>query len=94
MAAVSNTNTGLVNGTKNDFKTKGRLDGGSRERTVRFAKISRANIKNALVRIAHPNPTSGMRWINIIGKMTPPMEEPITTRPRAAPRFFKNHVET
>jgi hypothetical protein len=30
----------------------------------------------------------------MMGKITPPRDDPAATRPRAAPRFLKNHVDT
>ena len=75
------------------IKLNGRFIGGILERTVKFAKVSSANIRKAQIRNVQPKPTSGIRWIIIMGKMTPPSEDPATTRPRAAPRFSKNHVD-
>ena len=75
------------------IKLNGRFVGGIRERTVKFAKLSIANIRKAQIRSVQPKPTSGSRWIIMMGKMTPPSEDPATTRPRAAPRFSKNQVD-
>jgi hypothetical protein len=35
-----------------------------------------------------------MRWTTIMGKMTPPKDEPAATRPKAVPLLWKNQVET
>lgn len=48
----------------------------------------------AQMRNVQPNPTSGIKWVTIIGKITPPSDEPAATRPMAAPLFFRNHVDT
>lgn len=74
--------------------SNGRFVGGTRDRMVALATQSRAKMRNAQILIAQPNPTSGIKWMSMIGKMTPPSEDPETTRPIAAPRLAKNHVET
>lgn len=51
-------------------------------------------MRKAQARIVQANPTVGMRRTTIIGRITPPREEPAATRPRAAPRCAWNHVDT
>ena len=94
MAAVKSTKVGSLRGRIKAIRLNGRLVGVIWERTVKFAKMSSANIRKAQVRIAQPKPTSEIRWTTIMGKMTPPKDDPAATRPRAAPRFLKNQVET
>ena len=72
----------------------GRLVGSMRDLTVKLAKKRSASMRNAHMRIVQPNPTSGMRWTTIMGKITPPKDEPAATRPKAAPLLRKNQVET
>lgn len=68
--------------------------GGMRARTVKIANDRRAKIRNAHIRMVQPKPTSFTRCVTMIGKMTPPSEEPAATRPNACPLFAKNQVET
>jgi hypothetical protein len=72
----------------------GRLVGSMRDLTVKLAKKRSARMRNAHMRIVQPNPTSGIRWTTIMGKMTPPKDEPAATRPKAVPLLWKNQVET
>jgi len=65
-----------------------------RDLTVKLAKRRSDNMRNAQMRIVQPNPTSGMRWKTIMGRITPPRDEPAATRPKAAPLLWKNQVET
>lgn len=94
MARVKSKNAGSNNGRTKAMTENGRLDGAMRDRTVRLAKIKSANIRKAQIRIAQPKPTSGMRRMTMMGRMTPPRDDPAATKPRAAPRFAKNHVDT
>lgn len=48
----------------------------------------------ATVLIDHPKPIFGMSRVRIIGKMTPPNDEPDAMMPIAVSRFLINHVET
>jgi hypothetical protein len=93
MAAVKSTKAGSLRGQTNAIGLNGRLVGAIRERTVKFTKMSSANIRKAQIRIAQPKPTSGISLMTMIGKITPPKDEPAATRPRAAPRFAKNQVD-
>lgn len=87
-------NVGSFSGRTNASSSNGLFVGAILERTTRLAKMSNASIIKAQMRNVQPNPTSGIRWTTIIGNMTPPREEPAATRPMAAPRFLRNHVET
>jgi hypothetical protein len=49
-------------------------------------------IKNAVIRIAHPKPTEMMRRRSMIGKMTPPSEDPEAVTPRANARRRWNQL--
>lgn len=91
---VNRTKVSSLNGRTKAMISNGRIVGGVLDRTAKLANISRAKIKNAQMRIAHANPTSGMRWISMMGKITPPSEDPATASPMAAPLFARNHVET
>jgi hypothetical protein len=44
--------------------------------------------------IDHPKPILGMSRVSIIGRMTPPSDEPDAMMPMAVARFLMNHVET
>lgn len=48
-------------------------------------------MRNAHIRMVQPNPTLGMRRETIIGKMTPPILDPVNTIPNAAARLRLNH---
>ena len=78
----------------NAIRLSGRLVGAIRERTVRLANITNASIRKAQMRIAQPKPTSGISLTTMIGRITPPKEDPAATMPSAAPLFLKNQVDT
>lgn len=61
MAAVKREKLGSFRGRIKAFRLNGRFVGVIRERTVRFAKMSSANIRKAQLRIAQPKPTCGIR---------------------------------
>lgn len=79
------------NGCVNALGDSGRGDGVKRARIVKLAMISRNRITNAPARIAHPNPTSGINRCSMMGKMTPPILDPLDIMPYAVPRFLANH---
>ena len=82
-----------VSGVMKSMMRKGLGEGGMRDLTVRLPKMRRARMMKAAVRIAQGKPISGMRrWI-MMGKMTPPREEPEATTPNAKARRRKNQVE-
>jgi hypothetical protein len=62
------------------------------DRTVRLATISSASTMNPEIRRDHPNPILGKSRDNIVGKTTPPSDEPLETIPKAKARRFTNHV--
>ena len=94
MAPVKSVNVGSLRGRINAIALKGRLVGAIRERTVKLAKTINARIRKAQIRIAQPKPTSGISLTTMIGRMTPPREDPAATIPSAAPRFLRNQVDT
>jgi hypothetical protein len=90
--------TSSVNGTslkclKRSSKRQGVYPfGGSRDLSVRFAMIHMKRIRKAVIRIAHPNPTEIMRRRSMMGKMTPPSEDPEAVTPRANARRRWNQL--
>lgn len=60
-AADKSAKLGTFSGRMKAIALNGRFVGGIRERTVRFANVSSANIKKAQIRIVQPKPTSGIR---------------------------------
>ena len=75
------------------MKLNGFFDGGMRDLRKRLAKIIKARMMNAHVRIAHPNPTWSIMRLTMIGNRTPPRLDPLAASPIAMPRFLKNQVE-
>ena len=73
---------------------KGRFVGGMRDLRKKFAKSIKPRMMNAHVRIAHPNPTSSIMRLTMMGNRTPPRLDPLAASPIAMPRFLKNHVDT
>ena len=91
---MSNKKGASFNGDTNAISLNGLLEGSILDRTAKFANSSNVKIRNAQIRMAQPKPTSGIKCISMMGKMTPPSDDPAVVRPRAAPRFLKNQVET
>jgi hypothetical protein len=60
--------------------------------TVRLATAHMPKIMNAADLIVHGNPIFGMSLETIIGKITPPKDDPDAMVPKAVARFLKNHV--
>ena len=85
---------GSVNGRKKSMALTGLGRGGMRLTTVKQAMLPRPRIKNAQIRMVQPKPTCGMSFSTMIGKMTPPSDDPDAVTPRARARFLKNHVVT
>jgi hypothetical protein len=56
--------------------------------------MRRARIKKADIRIAQGNPTWRIRRLSMIGKMIPPVLEPVEATPNASALFFSNHWRT
>lgn len=47
---------------------------------------------NARIRMAQANPRDSITFVIMMGRTTPPVEDPDTTMPRARARFLKNQV--
>ena len=77
-------------GLINSLRSRGLGLRGKRLVTVRFAMIRTNKIRNAAQRIAHPNPISSMSRWTIIGRMTPPREDPDARMPKTRARFLRN----
>jgi len=56
-----------LKGSTKTFSLNGRGFGGSRDVMVRFAIINRPRIRKAIDLKAHAKPTSGIRWVAMIG---------------------------
>ena len=56
--------------------------------------MSMPNMRKAAALIVQGNPIFGMRLDTMIGKMTPPSDEPDAMMPNAVARFLKNQVPT
>jgi hypothetical protein len=93
MPAVRTTNVGSPNGLVKAPSVSFLLAGGIREVIVKLAKIRRARMRKAQIRIVQPNPTCGMSLMTMTGKIMPPREDPEAMMPIAAPRFLKNQVD-
>lgn len=63
-------------------------------RTVTIAMTCRARIRKAAVLMAQGYPVLRIMRLIMMGKMTPPTDDPVTMMPMAAPRFLENQVET
>ena len=66
--------------------------GGRRLRTRKLAIVRHPNTRNPTARTAHGNPTESKSRFSIMGKQTPPSDDPDTTSPMANPRFLRNQV--
>jgi hypothetical protein len=91
-ATQRRANAGSLNGRKNSNISNFFGFGVNLDLTVRFAMISSPKIKNAAARIVHGNPIFGMSFETIMGKMTPPSDDPDAMTPNAVARFLKNQV--
>jgi len=67
--------------------------GFTRGRTVKIAMICSPRMTKAPVLMAQGYPTLEIMRLIMMGKMTPPTDEPVTMIPMAAPRFLANQVE-
>jgi hypothetical protein len=81
-----------LSGRMNCIMWKGFGRGGRRDLTVALATSIRARMRKPQTRIVQPNPILGISLLTMIGKMTPPVEEPAAMIPKAAARFLKNQV--
>ena len=62
-------------------------------RTVRIAMICRPRMRKAAALMVQGYPVLWIMRLIMMGKMTPPTDEPVTMMPIAAPRFLENQVE-
>lgn len=72
----------------------GRGCGGSRCLIVRLASDRRPRMRKEEMRIAQAKLISRISRVTIIGKITPPMLEPVAIMPNAMPRFLSNQPAT
>lgn len=91
-AAVSATNAFSRSGSKKSLMANFLPEGGRYGLSVKLPTTSRKRRMNAVVRIVQPKPISGMRRVMAMGRITPPIEEPETTRPRARARWVVKYV--
>jgi hypothetical protein len=63
-------------------------------RTVKIAMICKPRMMKAAVLMVQGYPVLWTMWLIMMGKMTPPTDEPVTRIPIANPRFLLNQVET
>jgi hypothetical protein len=89
---VNKLNRVSVKGSQKTRSLKARGLGGRRDLTVRKATDRSARMRKALILIVHPKPTSSIRCVVMIGKITPPSPDPAAIIPKAAPLFLKNQV--
>jgi hypothetical protein len=85
---------GSFKGRMNSMTSTGLGLGVNRDLTVKFAMTSIPRITKEATLIVQGNPIRGMSFETMIGKITPPREEPDAWIPKAAARFLKNHVPT
>ena len=76
-----------LNGLKNSMSSNFRVGGGWRGFRRTFPMATRPRRRNAVLRIAQPKPIRGIRRDTIIGRITPPTDEPETTIPKARARW-------
>lgn len=60
--------------------------------TVRLEMMSIPRIMNAAALIVHGNPILGISFDTMMGKITPPREDPEAIIPNAVARLLKNQV--
>ena len=75
-------------GVKYSLNLKGRETYWRLDEMVRLVVMSRPRMRKAHARIVHGKPILGIKWTAMIGKITPPNDEPTITTPPAIPRFF------
>lgn len=68
--------------------------GGNLDLTVTQATPHIARNRNPSMRIVQGNPICRKRWFIMMGRQTPPRDEPAFMMPNAAARLLKNHVAT
>lgn len=67
---------------------------GNLDFSVRLAIPNMNKMRKAQILMAQGNPTLGISWVTMIGKMTPPRLDPEAVTPRAKPRRLANQVLT
>jgi hypothetical protein len=92
LPAAKSAYVGSFNGVMKSMSVTGLGDGLRRDLTVRFAMTSMPRMVKAAVRIVHAKPICGISFVTMIGKMTPPSDDPEAVIPNAVARFLKNHV--
>lgn len=92
--ASVNANFNSANGRRKLKISKGLGRCGSLDLIVTLAITSMKRMRKAQILIAHGNPTSGIKRVTIIGKMTPPRLDPDAVIPSAKARRLANHVLT
>ena len=70
--------------------------GGKRDLMTKHEKAKRGAMTNPMTRTDHPNPRDEPFSIfeSTMGMTTPPMDDPDTATPRAAPRFLLKYCDT
>jgi hypothetical protein len=94
LAAQTRLNVGSWRGCMNSFKFSGLGFGSNLDFTVTLATTINPRIVKAATLIVHANPIWGISLSTMIGKITPPSDEPAVMIPKAVDRFLKNQVAT
>lgn len=70
--------------------------GGMRGVMAKHANTMNGRIMKAIIRMLHPKPTCALfsNFDMMMGNMTPPTDEPETTKPMAAARFLSKYCDT
>lgn len=92
-ASVSE-NFSSANGRRKLRISKGLGRCGSLDLRVTLAIPNMKRMRNAQIRIAQGKPTSGIRRVTMMGKITPPRLDPEAVTPSAKARRLANHVLT
>jgi hypothetical protein len=87
LARDTKRKSGSLSGTMNSITVNGFTVWLSLDLTVMFVMTSRPSIMNATVRIVYPNPIFGISLLTIMGRITPPSEEPDAMIPKAVARL-------
>lgn len=62
------------------------------DETVKLVMMSRPRMRKAQILIVQAKPTLGSRCMTIIGKMTPPKDDPAIAKPPAMARLLRKQV--
>ena len=87
-------NAGCFKGRINSIISSFLGRGANLDLTVKLAITSMPRIMNAQTLIVQGKPIFGISLLTMMGKITPPSDEPEAMIPNAAARFLKNHVPT